>query len=681
MSRGEIAVIEGNTFAISDAIGDILPGTAHGFFHDDTRFLSGYTMKVNNQRPVLLSSRNLSHDSACFYCTNPDLNSGPLGSMTIVRDRSVGNGLYDRVVIENHSTSTMFILIEFEFAADFADVFEVRGAQRKRERTVLIAQCGEGFDLGFSYERPGFSRRTLVCFSPRPIIEGTKVRFNVCIGPKEKWDASIHVLTADDPVPLFDAAETQPARPPMVETSQATHSWQTDCEPGHGNRERAAPKLVTDDMAMRRAFRQAVDDLEALRLVTATGHVAPAAGLPWYLAVFGRDSVITALQTMVLGSELAVGTLHSLAHYQGHRVDSFRDEQPGKIPHEIRVGELAHLDEIPHSRYYGTVDATPLYLILLSETFRWTGDSDLIRQLMPVAELALEWIDRYGDIDGDGFIEYQRRSSHGLVNQGWKDSTDSVCFSDGRLAEGPIALVEAQGYVYDAKVRLAELYLHLGMPARAEELRNQADDLKARFDQAFWMPEAGYYAMALDGAKRQVDSISSNPGHCLWSRIVPEERAEAVVTRLMADDMFSGWGIRTLSSLMARYNPLSYHNGSVWPHDNSIIAAGFRRYGFDREARRVAEAMFDASSHFSLNRLPELFAGYPRRSRGFPVRYPEANAPQAWSSGAVISLVQTLLGVQPEDGVLRVDPVEGIARLELLGVPFRGRRLDITAQS
>jgi glycogen debranching enzyme len=367
-----------------------------------------------------------------------------------------------------------------------------------------------------------------------------------------------------------------------------------------------------------------------------------------------------------------IGTLQTLSSLQAKEHDEFREADPGKIPHEVRKGELSILEHVPHARYYGTVDATPLFISLLWETYQWTGNTKLLRKYLPTAELALEWIDRYGDMDGDGFVEYKNRNKSGLRNQGWKDSGDSISFADGRLAAGPIALSEVQGYVYEAKERMSAVYEILGDDDRARQLQSEASELRKKFNKAFWMPKRNYFALALDGSKRQVDSIASNPGHCLWSGIVDEEKASALVSGLMNPEMFSGWGIRTLSTEMTRYNPLSYHNGSVWPHDNSLIAAGMARYGFTKEAREVALAIIDAASAFPGYRLPELFAGYPRRKYSFPVPYQGANAPQAWSSGTVIYLLETLLGVVPHgDRLLHESSAKDILSISLHGVRYR----------
>jgi glycogen debranching enzyme len=425
------------------------------------------------------------------------------------------------------------------------------------------------------------------------------------------------------------------------------------------------------------AYEQAIRDLHSLEMISEAGHRLLAAGLPWFIALFGRDMLVTAYQTLLLGPDLSVGVLEALAAFQSTEVDDFRDAEPGKIPHEVRTGRLARLGSVPHTRYYGTVDATALWLILLNETYRWTGDLNVVRRLWPAAEAALAWINTYADPDGDGFIEYTRRSQAGLDNQGWKDSWDAIRFADGRLAKGPIALVEVQGYAYDAKLRSAELLEALGDQQRATLLRQQAAQLRHAFNAAFWLPEHGYYALALDGDKRPVDSITSNPGHALWSGIVDEQHAPALAERLLSDELFSGWGVRTMSNRMMGYSPVSYHNGSVWPHDTALIAAGLARYGFLEAARRLSMALVEASAGFERNRLPELFAGFERLPGDSPAPYPAANAPQAWSAGAVVFGLRTLLGIQPNADQLLSAPLPGAPRCRLSGLTYRGRKVRL----
>jgi len=677
----EISVIEGNSFVVADDLGDVVAGTPHGVYYADTRFLSEYVLTLNGRKPLLLSSGNRGASSASFYATNPVTEDLPQGSLSVIRDRSICVAFQEDITLANHTDRSLPIRLDLQFAADFADVFEVRSGKVVHPR-VVSRDASAGRSLTFTYQREEFSRSTLIAFSRPAEIEGNCVVFNVVLGPKEEWQVHLDVRPVVDGAPILVPCCEADSNTPFARVvaggrddvdSLGTAEIRGKLEGGEDAAHdigHHAPMLVTQDARMRFAYDRAVLDIEALRLKVGENYLL-AAGLPWYMAIFGRDSIISAIQTLLLGPEIATGTLRALASYQSRRSDAFRDEEPGKIPHEIRFGELSCLEEVPHSRYYGTVDATPLFLVLLSETFRWTGDLEVVKELLPNAEAALHWIDKHGDSDGDGFVEYARRSIHGQLNQGWKDSVDPVQYADGTVAKGPIALAEVQGYVYDAKLRMAEIYRALGQPDRANTLEMEATKLKRRFNEAFWMPEAGFYAMALDGQKRQASAITSNPGHGLWSGIIAEDRAEAVVARLMAPDMFSGWGIRTMSSGMRGYNPISYHNGSVWPHDNSLIVAGLRRYGYDREAARVIDALLDASSHFPGHRLPELFAGYERRNGAFPVEYLGANSPQAWASGAVVLMLQSMLGLAPNGESLMMNPLPGVQGVQLLGVRYR----------
>jgi glycogen debranching enzyme len=430
-----------------------------------------------------------------------------------------------------------------------------------------------------------------------------------------------------------------------------------------------------------------VQDVAALRLpIEGTSHLqfVPAGGAPWFVALFGRDALIVSLQTAMVYPDLARGALEVLARYQAKRRDDWRDAEPGKIMHELRRGELAHFKAVPHTPYYGTADATILYPILLHNTWRCTGDEALLRAHLPAAEKCLTWIDNYGDRDGDGFQEYATRSTQGYANQGWKDSGEALVYPDGSLVEGPTALVELQGYVYDAWHRMAQVFDALGEPRRATALRGKAQALFERFNDAFWDEKAGFYAFCLDGKKRRVMSIASNPGHLLWSGIVPPDRAARVVKRLMAKDMMSGWGVRTLSADHPAFNPYSYQNGAVWPHDNALIAAGFRRYGFDAEANLVIRDVLQASSHFVQHQLPELYSGLERDPNGFPVQYLGANVPQAWAAGASFAFLQVLLGFAPDAprGKLHLDPhlPEWLPALTIADLRVGETKFDIAFQ-
>jgi glycogen debranching enzyme len=451
------------------------------------------------------------------------------------------------------------------------------------------------------------------------------------------WSSELEAV-ADRAAPPTEAPRVLFPNPPLVSADEGTaayHAWV-----------RSTTSVATDHELFNRTINRSIADLRLLVNDGPTdGERYVAAGIPWFATLFGRDSIITALQMLAFRPQIAVETLDVLASLQATEVDEFRDAEPGKILHELRVGETARAGELPHSPYYGSVDSTPLWLILLGATYDWTGDRSLVDRLWPNALAALRWIDEWGDRDGDGFVEYERRSPRGLLNQGWKDSGDAIRDRRGRQARAPIALAEVQGYVYDAKLRMGDVYEVLGRPADARRLRRQADELFERVNESMWWEEEGTYYLGLDGQKRPIRSVASNAGHLLQSGIVPPERAGRVVERLMADDMWSGWGIRTLSSDHPAYNPFSYHTGTVWPHDNAMIAGGFRRYGFDGEAARVAKGMFDAAERLLAFRLPELFAGLPRHEASFPVLYLGANVPQAWAAGSIFRLIAILCGI------------------------------------
>ncbi len=672
---GDLAIMSaGPVFLVSERSGNIRPRTSEGFYAYDTRFLSTFVLTIDGRELIPLGSYTFDSSLASFYSCSSGTRRMPASTISVVRDRHIAHGLHEDITVVNHSSKTRTINLELTFDADFADVFEVRLGSVRKVGQIKV-ECPGPSHLSLVYERGKFRRETWITFNGEPQFQGNTAVFSVTLEPKEPWRTCVTILPVlDRPPEEMRCVKSILGNPFGQYRRGITHldRLPESEEPGQPLEE--LPEMESDNPVCQQVYEQAVSDLRSLRLRQEDGHYILAAGLPWFVALFGRDSIISAIQTKLLGTELMVGTLYTLASHQATEVNEFRDAEPGKIPHEIRRGELSFLEELPHAAYYGSVDATPLFLILLWCAYQWTGDIGLLRRFLPAAEAALAWIDRYGDMDGDGFVEYERHSRRGLRNQGWKDSGDSISFASGPLAQGPIALAEVQGYVYDAKRKMAEVYAFLGDADRAHRLRMEAEKLKAQFNQAFWMPQEGFYAVALDGRKRPVDSITSNPGHCLWSGIIDRDKAAKTVERLMAPDMFSGWGIRTLSSEMARYNPVSYHNGSVWPHDNSIIVAGMARYGFDKEARQVIMSLLDACEAFPHHRPPELFAGYPRRALSCPVPYPWANAPQAWASGAIIYMLETLLGVTPEgDRLLLEARTEGM-KVHLKGVNYRGSR-------
>ena len=680
MDSESVVVTSGTIFTVSGRTGDIYPrkteGSYQGLYAFDTRFLSKMVLTIDAREVVSIGSAPLNHSIASYYGMSRGTKNSPAGSISVIRDRYVSHGFHDDITLTNHSTKTRKIRLGLSFDADFADVFEVRLSTITKAGKVTVEQR-EDQHICLVYQRKQFHRETWINFSATPQIEGKNAFFDINLEPKSTWHTCLNILpVADTPLPAVSCMkdkEGSPFGPYRRESLPKLNILKEESSSPLLD----IPVLETNHLGLKQAYNQAVVDLQSLMTRQEDGHYILAAGIPWFVAIFGRDSIISSLQTKLLGPELMLGTLHTLAGLQSVENDPFRDAEPGKLPHEVRKGELSFFEQVPHTRYYGSVDATPLFLILLWETYQWTGDRKMLDRFLQPAEESLQWIKNWGDLDGDGFIEYQRRSAKGLKNQGWKDSKDSVAFARGPLAEGPIALAEVQGYVYDAKMKMADIYRILKNPGKAQRLEVEAKKLRTQFNQAFWMPDKGYYAIALDGQKRQVDSISSNPGHCLWSGIADADKAAKVAQRLMAPDMFSGWGIRTLSTEMSRYNPLSYHNGSVWPHDNSIIAAGLHRYGFVKEANEVIFSLLDAAADFPFQRLPELFSGFSRRERSFPVPDPNANSPQAWASGAVIYFLETLLGVTPTGDKLMLEAPRSGTDVSLKGVSYRGNKFII----
>jgi glycogen debranching enzyme len=666
-----VQILEGSAFVVSDAAGDIPEGVVAGLFHRDTRHISKWELFIGGKKPVVLTSAPVDYYSASFTLTNPDLPGLAPQSLSIQRFRIVGNGMRESITVENHLSRPIEVELRVSCGADFADLFEVKDRIAEKEGAYTVDRAsGDAATLSFRYQNGPFRVGTWIRPTQPPRIEGEEFVWDLQLDARASWTTGLRVAVTEED------AKREPTHGEFVATSRMAdlvfEKWRSD-----------VPRIESGTDLVRHLFERSVVDLAGLRLTESfRGYEAslPAAGLPWFMAIFGRDTLLTSYMSLWVGPELARGALYALAAMQGEEVDDFRDEEPGKILHEIRHGELTALGKRPHSPYYGTADATPLWLILLSEYWRFTGDGATCSELKRSAMAALDWIDRYGDRDGDGYVEYDTRSSEGLKNQGWRDSWDGVVFRDGSLPRRPLALCEIQGYVYDAKVRLGVIAGEVwGDAALAARLRADAEALRERFNRDFWTEERdGFYVIGLDGDKNQVNSKTSNMGHLLWSGIVPEERAEKVVRQLFDERMFTGWGIRTLSAENAGYNPIGYHRGTVWPHDNSIISAGLARYGYREEANRLAGAMFEASA-FTDYRLPEVFAGFPRSHGRFPVRYPTACSPQAWATAAPFLWLRVMLGMEPEDGKLTCDPnvPEEMGRLLLGGVYAFGDRFDV----
>lgn len=648
-----------------------------GIFFHDTRLISRWEIFVNGARWTFLNSGDLSHSAGRSYFTNPELrtDSGTIPEATVgmMLTRHLEGGLHEDVDITNYGTDPVHILLEISALGDFADIFEVkshnviiRGAPQSHWDDD--AQC-----FVTQYRNKDFSRAFRISSkrsASKMACTNGKLGFYLGIKPRAQWHTCLLYDFADGD--SWSLAPNTCAQAQNIENQQQK-KW----------REHIV-RLQCNDRRFEDCFTQALDDLAALRLpIEGTDQIrfVPAAGLPWFVALFGRDSLVTSLQTTIVHPEYAIGALRVLAKFQAREIDDYTDAEPGKILHELRRGELAHFHLIPHTPYYGTADATPLYLITLHSAFMCTGDRGLLSEHLHTAERALEWIDKFGDRDGDGFQEYQTRSSAGYENLSWKDSGEAIVYEDGTNVKGPKALCELQGYVYDAWLRMAAVYDVLGNPGRADELRNKAAQLFLRFNERFWDERDGYYALTLDGDKKPVFSVASNPGHCLWSGIVPPERATRVVERLFQQDMWSGWGIRTLSANHKSFNPYRYQVGSVWPHDNGLIALGMKRYGFDHQVCKIAEAITASATVFEKDQIPELYAGIQRETNNFPVQYKGANVPQAWAAGSIFSILQALIGYQPDapNNRLYLDPSlpDWMPRLRLRRLKMGRHEFDI----
>jgi glycogen debranching enzyme len=642
MAERTVSVLEGSTFVLGDRNGDVRPGGGreHGFFADDTRFLSRWELAVDATPLILLGLDQSTHFLAQFFLT-PDVAPEKAAPYSVMRRRLLDDLWTEQITIVNHRHDTSEIAVRLGIDTDFADLFEVKdGVDADRDITWHHDEAGGMLTL--SYEHGVFARAVEIRTDPPARLVGDGLAYTLVLAAGESWTATATVTPRSRQAGTAFAARTTPTGD--LERQRAVKAMELDAW-----LERA-PVLETNDTDLARTYRSSLSDLAALRLHPDSSSAAalPAAGLPWFMALFGRDSIITSFQALPYLPGLAATTLRVLAAHQATVRDDFHEQEPGKILHELRFGELTASGRRPHSPYFGTADATPLFLVLLDEYHRWTGDDALVRQLEPHARAALFWIDDSGDADGDGYVEYERRNAEsGLLNQCWKDSWDSMQFADGSLARGPIATCEIQGYVYDARRRCARLAREVwDDPSLAAHLDDQADQLQVRVRQDFWMPERGCHALALDGDKRQVDGLSSNIGHLLWSGLLTDDEAQATADRLLGDELFSGWGVRTLGSGEGGYNPLGYHTGTVWPHENSLIVAGLARYGRHEAASVIGGALLAAAPHFE-HRLPEVFAGYPADVTGVPVTFPTASRPQAWAAGAPLLLLTTLLGLAP----------------------------------
>ena len=671
MTDDLVRILEGNTFVVSDARGDIEASLTDptGLFSFDTRFLSRWVLTVNDQRLNALSTDDLHYYETRFFLVPGTGTVYVDAKLSVIRQRAVGGGFEEQLTIMNHDEKAAKLTVRIEAGSDFADLFEVKDALKKKGAYSTRIEAGRRLVL--CYERETFRRETSISATGSPKIDDKGLTFTVSLQPHASWTTELRIVTSLQELARAVArgAAARAARRPASKQKNLER-WLAD-----------APRLECDWEPLNATYHRSLVDLAALRFspVTAGGRSLPAAGLPWFMTMFGRDSIFTSLQALPFTPELASTTLRELGARQGTRVDDFRDEDPGRILHEMRYGEMTAFEERPHSPYYGCADATPLFVVLLDEYERWTADTRLVRDLEYEARAALRWIDRYADLMGNGYVSYQRRNEKtGLENQCWKDSWDSISYRDGRLPGFPRATCELQGYAYDAKVRGARLArLVWKDPALAAELEKEAADLKRRFNRDFWVADGEYFALGLDPEGNQVDALASNNGQLLWSGIVDKSKAKAVARHLVGSKLFSGWGVRTLAEGEARYNPIGYHVGTVWPFDNSFIAWGLRRYGFKDEAALIAAGILDAAEFFD-GRLPEAFGGYHRKLTKYPVQYPTACSPQAWSTGAPLLFLRTMLGLEPLGDHLVVDPAlpASVGRLELLDIPGRWGRID-----
>ena len=673
-----LTINQGSTFVVSELDGQIASDGEQGIFASDTRFVSYYAITANGTPWQLLTSSTVHYYQSRAFLTNAAFESEdglvPEGTISLVLGRSVAEGIHEDCDVTNYGLAPVRFNLEIAIRSDFADIFEIKSKKLVRRGRIVTEWDKKRRELRTSYKHKDFERKLvyqLLNNTSSATYANGRLTFEIELEPGKTWHSCC----------FYTLVEGHHAKSPK----RTSHDGDdTELDRLERDWEESSTHLSSSNEDVYRLYHRSLQDMSALRLHEhdfAERVWLPAAGVPWFVTIFGRDSLIVSLQSMLVAPGLALGTLKKLAELQAKASDDWRDADPGKMPHEIRFGELAHFNKIPHTPYYGTADATILYLILLHESWRWLGDDSLLKEHRQTADRCLEWIDRYGDLDGDGFQEYKTRSTQGYENMGWKDSGDAIVYPDGTQVAPPKALCELQGYVFDAWMRMAEIFDHWNDTARADELRSKAAALQARFEARFWSEEIGCYALTLDAEKQPVTSIASNAGHLLWSGIARPDHAARVVARFLEPDMWSGWGIRTLSEENPAYNPFSYQLGSVWPHDNGIIAMGFARYGFREESARIARDISEAASYFDGYRLPELYAGITRSAGSFPVQYRGANVPQAWAAASIFQLLQAMLGVQADAPHRRlfVDPAlpSWLPDVTLSGIDVGRAKLDL----
>lgn len=667
--EGQVTILDGYCFAISAASGDIIPGKAMGVFVSDTRYLSQCQLRINNADLFVIDSETPTPFSAVHRLIAEVADAeGTITQVGVERRRYVGNGMREDVILRSAALQPIDLEVRLNLATDFADPFLVRQSRAPgfHDEVRIVRSVDR---LEFHGAMNG-NRSTRVTCSREAEFRSDGVYFNFTLQPGEEWLTSIQLT------PVMNEEELNPDHPlalPVEQSlpAQRLASWRQDTamlSSHHDN-------LV--DLVARSSA-----DLAALRIPDpdVPGRYLIAAGAPWYMTLFGRDSLLTAYAALPVAPDLAFGVLHALGRLQGKEHNPSSEEQPGRILHEVRTGSGSSLSLNKAYRYFGSIDSSPLYVMLLGEARRWGLSLDEVQGLLPYADRALEWCENFGDRDGDGFMEYIRSGDSGLVNQGWKDSSNCMAFADGTMAEGPIALSEVQAYWYGAYMARAELAEEFGDETRAKDCREKAAALKDRFNRDFWMEDKGFFAMALDGKKQQIDSTSTNVGHCLWTGIVDADKAARVAETLLSPAMFSGWGIRTMGSDMAGYDPLAYHNGAIWPHDNAIVAAGLMRYGFIEESQRVIQAIVDAGTAFG-GRLPEIYGGKDRGDETRPEDYPTTCSPQAWAAATPWWMLRTLLRLDVHAGDKRVwcDPrlPQNFGDLRVVKIAFAGHRVTI----
>ena len=633
-ASGSVTLVEGATFCICAPNGDIRTGAEQGLFFRDTRFLSHFALTVDGLELEGLATNRPAPYAGTFITRRPPRAGTADSTLLVVRHRYVGNGMREDIVVRNLGRETAGVLLVLDVDTDFAGLFEVKeGRARRRDAIESSANVS---DLSMSYRFGAESRAVRVSADAQARALPGQIAWQLVVEPRKDAMVSVQVIPAQDGVEIPPRyAHDQP-----IETSQpaARHeAWR-----------QAAPLVSTPEERLGPLLATSAEDIGALRMFDPDhpDRVVVAAGVPWFMTLFGRDSLLTSWMLLPVDPTVALGTLQTLAQLQGQKVDPITEEEPGRILHEVRSGPDTEMVLGGGNLYYGSIDSTSLFVMLLGELRRWGLATSEVDALIPHADRALEWMEQFGDRDGDGFIEYQRATDRGLVNQGWKDSFDGINFATGDLAQPPIALAEVQGYAYAAFLARAHFAREAGEVDLARHWSDRAHRLKQRFNEAFWLPDRGYFAVALDAEKRPVDALASNMGHCLWTGVVDEDKAASVARHIMSPEMFTGFGVRTLASTMGAYNPMSYHNGSVWPHDNAIVAAGLMRYGFVAEAQRIVLGLLDASEQIG-SRLPELFCGFDRQEFDLPVAYPTSCSPQAWSAAAPLYLLRTLLRFDP----------------------------------